>query len=145
VSTVQAILSTSADIDVWHRGDAYERYMGRWSRRVAPRYLRWMNIAGGRRWLDVGCGTGAFSAALVEAGFRSVTVSAIDIELHFADFDDYWQPFLAGQGPAPAHAVRLTSAQRERVRELQSGRLPVRADGTILLHARAWAARGIRR
>lgn len=40
-------------------GDANERCMGRWSRQLAPRFLRWIDAPPGRRWLDVGCGTGA--------------------------------------------------------------------------------------
>ena len=52
--------------DVWERGNAYERYIGRWSRQVAPLFLSWLNVASGRRWLDVGCGTGALSAAILD-------------------------------------------------------------------------------
>ncbi|HMM81203.1 MAG TPA: hypothetical protein PKC65_14390 [Pyrinomonadaceae bacterium] len=65
--------------DSWERGSPYEQYVGRWSRQIAPLFLSWLNIPNGRRWLDVGCGTGA---------------------------------------------------------------LPIAADGTILLTARSWAARG---
>lgn len=52
--------------DIWERGSPYEHYVGRWSRQVAPRFLSWLNIPGGRRWLDVGCGTGALCAAIVD-------------------------------------------------------------------------------
>lgn len=50
--------------DVWAAGDAYERYMGRWSRRVAEGFVAWLGCADGSRWLDVGCGTGALTAAV---------------------------------------------------------------------------------
>ena len=40
--------------------------MGRWSRQVAPQFLSWLGIPGGQRWLDVGCGTGALCAAIVD-------------------------------------------------------------------------------
>ena len=53
--------------DAWERGDPYEQYAGRWSRRVAPLFLHWLNIPPGRQWLDVGCGTGALSAAILDA------------------------------------------------------------------------------
>ncbi|MFE0334654.1 class I SAM-dependent methyltransferase [Streptomyces sp. NPDC058955] len=50
--------------DVWAAGAAYERYMGRWSRRVADRFAGWLGAADGLRWLDVGCGTGGLTAAI---------------------------------------------------------------------------------
>ena len=50
----------------WEQGDAYERYMGRWSRRIAPRFLAWLDAPADRRWLDVGCGTGAVCGAILE-------------------------------------------------------------------------------
>ncbi len=53
--------------DAFERGDPYERYIGRWSRRVAPEFLAWLNEPPGRRWLDVGCGTGALCAAIAES------------------------------------------------------------------------------
>ena len=40
--------------DTWERGNPYEQYVGRWSRRVAPLFLSWLNIPAGRRWLDGG-------------------------------------------------------------------------------------------
>ncbi|MFD0372601.1 class I SAM-dependent methyltransferase [Streptomyces sp. NPDC127114] len=52
--------------DAWESGPAYERYMGRWSRLVAARFTEWLDPAEGLRWLDVGCGTGALSAAVAE-------------------------------------------------------------------------------
>ncbi len=256
--------------DTWERGDAYEQYVGRWSRRVAPRFLAWLGVPAGRRWLDVGCGTGALSAAILDhagpatliavepsggfletarrnlgprvvlhqgnatalplpdaavdvvvsglvlnfvplpaaalaemrrvtarggtvgayvwdyaqgmqlmrafwdaavaedpqaaaldegarfplcrpaalgalfegAGLTGVETIAIDVPTPFASFADFWEPFLGGQGPAPAHATSLGEAARARLRERVRERLPVAADGSIALTARAWAVRG---
>ena len=50
--------------EVWAVGTAYEAYVGRWSRLVAPEFLRWLDVAAGGAWLDVGCGTGALTAAV---------------------------------------------------------------------------------
>ncbi len=52
--------------DSWDRGNPYEQYVGRWSRLIAPRFLAWLNLPDGRRWLDVGCGTGALCTAIAD-------------------------------------------------------------------------------
>jgi ubiquinone/menaquinone biosynthesis C-methylase UbiE len=46
--------------------DDYERFMGRWSRAIGERFLDWMAPASGARWLDVGCGTGAFTQLVLK-------------------------------------------------------------------------------
>ncbi|TDD86831.1 class I SAM-dependent methyltransferase [Actinomadura rubrisoli] len=256
---------------MWAVGDAYEAYVGRWSRRVAEAFLSWLGVPGGLRWLDVGCGTGALSAAVLavadpvqivgvdtsegflaaararvgdarstfrigdagalplpdrrfdavvsglalnfvddprraaaefarvaaldgvaaayvwdyaegmammrhfwdaavaldpaaseldegrrfplcrpeplqalwtDAGLDGVSVKAIDVPAVFADFDDYWKPFLGGQGPAPGYVMSLTPERRRALRELLRDRLPHAPDGSIPLTVRAWAVRG---
>lgn len=255
--------------DNWLQGDAYDRYIGRWSLQLAPLFLSWLAIPPGRRWLDVGCGTGALSAAILahghpatltgvepsegflsaarqhlpasvrlaagnaaaiplqdaqvdvvvsglvlnfvpdvpaalaemsrvaapggtvaayvwdyaegmemlrhfwdaaaqldsaaaplhegrrfglcrpealrsafeQAGLRDVGVAPLEIATPFTGFDDYWQPFLGAQGPAPAYVASLSEEQRLRLREALHARLPVAADGTLALRARAWAVR----
>ena len=257
--------------DTWVSGDAYEPYIGRWSRLVAVEFLSWLAVPPGSRWLEVGCGTGAltqtvlqqaqpeaitgidpaegfvayarehvqdsrvsfqvgnamalpfgneaFSAvvsglvlnfiprqdvALAEmkrvarrggtvgayvwdyasgmqmlrifwdaaveldraaaekdqsrrfpvckpeplsdlfkgAGLQGVEVRAIDVPTRFRDFDDYWSPFLGGQGPAPGYVTSLTEEKRAALREHIRSMLPVEQDGSISLMARAWAVRG---
>jgi SAM-dependent methyltransferase len=255
----------------WEGADAYERYMGRWSRAIAPRFLAWLAAGPRLRWLDVGCGTGALtsevlascdptevvgfdpSSAFVErarasvpdqrarfalgsaedlpveagqvdmvvsalvlnfvpdpgraahemarvtrpggtvacyvwdylaemqmlrhfwdallavspetseldevrrfalcrpeplttalrgAGLEAVEVEPIDIATKFRDFDDYWSPFQAGKGAAPAHLMSLPEPDRAAVEQRLRDALPFNANGSIELVARAWAARG---
>ena len=52
--------------DNWQSGSPYERYVGRWSREVAPRFLAWLALPPRLRFADVGCGTGALCAAVLE-------------------------------------------------------------------------------
>jgi SAM-dependent methyltransferase len=47
-------------------GAAYERYMGKWSRLAGEVFLDWLAPEPGLRWLDVGCGNGAFTERIVE-------------------------------------------------------------------------------
>ena len=76
------------------------------------------------------------------AGLHDVTTQPIDIATNFAGFDDFWSPFLGGQGPAPAYTMSLTEDQRDALRERIRSALPMRDDGSIHLVARAWAVRG---
>jgi SAM-dependent methyltransferase len=254
---------------VWAVGDAYEAYVGRWSRRVAVSFVDLLGVPEGRAWLDVGCGTGALTAAIragtqparvvgvdpsagfltcarsaapdvtlvngdaralpvrsrrfdavvsglavnfvpepqgavaefvrvavpgavvaayvwdyaggmammrqfwdaavavdpaarsrVEgsrfplcrpeplrelwesAGLVDVVVEAITIPTVFASFDDFWTPFLGGQGPAPGYVASLPDGHRDALRETLRCRLPADPDGAIHLTARAWTVRG---
>lgn len=257
--------------DTWERGDPYEQYIGRWSRQVAPQFLAWLSVPAGRRWLDVGCGTGALSATILdhcapaavtgvepsegflnlaknrlagrvkfyqgnaveiplagasvdvtvsglvlnfvpdqpaalaemsrvtkiggiisayvwdyagkmeflrhfwnavveldpeaaaldegvrfpicepdalatlfkESGLHAVEVTAIDVTTHFSDFDDFWNSFLGGQGPAPAYTMGLSEIARTRLRDHLQMCLPIQENGSIHLSARAWAVRSI--
>ena len=260
--------------DIWAAGDLYEPYVGRWSRRVAKEFLHWVAVPKRREWLDLGCGTGALTQAIIEhenpnsvigidaspgyaayarahtesprarfvvgdaqslpidtasldaavaglvlnfvpqppravaemarvvrpgavvaayvwdyagkmelmryfwdaavaldaaateldegrrfpicqptplaelfaqVGLREVEVRPIDVATDFRDFDDYWSPFLGGQGPAPGYAVSLSQDHRGELRERIRSELPIAKDGSIHLIARAWAARGFSR
>ena len=262
-------MSNTPVSDTWERGSPYERYVGRWSRQVAPLFLAWLDIEPGKRWLDVGCGTGALCAAIIDAcaplsvsgvepsagfraaaartlgdrvalhdgsaaslpladssvdvtvsglvlnfvpdlpaalaemrrvtvpggtiaayvwdyagrmelirwfwdvaaeldqeaarlhegvrfplcnpdallaefrkaGLREPTTAPIDVPTDFASFDEYWSPFLGGQGPAPAYVMALPEEARSRLRERLQARLPLEPDGSLRLVARAWAVR----
>jgi SAM-dependent methyltransferase len=52
---------------VWGNTEAYDAYMGRWSRPAAESFVAWLALPSGQRWLDVGCGTGALTAAALAA------------------------------------------------------------------------------
>jgi SAM-dependent methyltransferase len=258
-------------LEAWTGGAAYEPYVGRWSRRVAPEVVTWMGVPGGCRWLDAGCGTGALCAAVLAqaapqtvvgidaaeeyvryaqeqladphlhfslgdlhalpfaaatfdaavtglvlnfvkdaprvvrelrrvvrpggrvgayvwdyaegmafmrafwdaasaldpraaeldqgqrfplcrpqpladlftaAGLEQVSVRAVEIPTHFRDFDDFWQPFLGGQGSAPGYVKTLTEKMRGALQARLRADLPTAADGSISLQARAWAVQG---
>lgn len=75
------------------------------------------------------------------AGVTDVEVQPIDVPTRFRDFDDYWTPFLGGQGPAPGYAMSLSEERRGALRDEIHRRLPVAKDGSIDLAARAWAVR----
>ncbi len=259
--------------ETWASGAAYEGYMGRWSRQVAHEFLNWLNVPAGSRWLDVGCGAGALSQAILDlaspghitgidrsadfvafacervraervqfavgdaqalpiksgtcqavvsslmlnfipeprravaemarivkssgvvaayvwdyadkmellryfwdaaaaldplahaldegwrfpvchpeslhslfqaAGLKDVTVRPIDITTIFIDFEDFWRPFLGGQGPAPGYVRSLSAEQRAALHAQIKATLPSAPDGSITLLARAWAVRGLR-
>lgn len=79
-----------------------------------------------------------------EAGFVRVECTRFDIATVFTDFDDYWQPFLGGQGSAPTYCAALSNEQRFKLRDRLHATLPTGPDGTIRLIARAWAVRGLK-
>ena len=90
------------------------------------------------------CEPGALEALFGSCGLASVRSRAIDVPTPFADFDDYWTPFLGAQGPAPAYVMSLDAADRERLRERLRESLPTEPDGSIHLSTRAWAVSGDR-
>jgi len=67
-------------------GEAYERLMGRWSRVAGEIFLDWLDIPANGRWLDVGCGNGAFTEALITrcAPIEVVGVDPSEGQLAFA-------------------------------------------------------------
>ena len=83
---------------------------------------------------------GALGAMFRSAGLVAVETRPIEIAMEFSDFDDYWQPFLGGQGPAPGYVAALDDDGRRRLRERLERELA--GPGAIRLTARAWAVRG---
>lgn len=89
------------DPGLWGAGDAYERYMGRWSRQVAPVFTTWLGLAPGARWADVGCGTGVLTSTILatcqpsevlgvdssDAFLRSASLSVVDPRASFTQGD----------------------------------------------------------
>jgi ubiquinone/menaquinone biosynthesis C-methylase UbiE len=75
---------------------AYERFMGRWSRAVAPEFLDWLGARRRASWLDVGCGTGILAEALLEF-CAPASVHAVDPAAE--------QLAAAARGPAAGRAV----------------------------------------
>jgi len=84
---------------------------------------------------------GEMKQTFVKQGLIDVTETELMIRMDYQSFDDYWGPFLGGQGPAPTYAMSLDEVSRARLRDRIRERLPMNADGTISLAARAWAAR----
>jgi SAM-dependent methyltransferase len=70
--------------DHWSGADQYEAYVGRWSRAVAPRFIEDLGIPAGRRWLDVGSGTGAVARAILDEG-APASVVGVDPSQVFLD------------------------------------------------------------
>lgn len=70
-------METSSKFDVWSAGDAYEHYMGRWSKQLAPSFLAWLEPPRQADWLDIGCGTGVVTEAILR-NCSPATVTAID-------------------------------------------------------------------
>ena len=89
------------------------------------------------------CQPAALEALFKKAGLKNVTVRAIDVPTVFKDFNEYWLPFLGGQGPAPGYVMSLINDERSALEEKLRTVLPMHSDGTIALTARAWAVRGI--
>jgi SAM-dependent methyltransferase len=76
-SIVQGVQMDAQTKETWSSGDPYERYVGRWSRKVASAFLAWLAVPPGQVWGDVGCGTGALVAGIL-AEVDPTLILAID-------------------------------------------------------------------
>jgi hypothetical protein len=151
------------DRSIWAASDAYERSIGRGSRPVAV-YV-WDDASGmelirsvldvaieldpGALALDEGalfpvCEPAVLRQLMRDAGLEAVGSRSIVVPTVFASFDDDWEQFLSGHGPAPAYAMSLAGADRGAPREQLKTTLPVQVDGPLELGARAFAVGGRR-
>lgn len=90
------------------------------------------------------CSPGALTDLFANAKLGDIEVRAIDIATDFKDFDDFWSPFLGGQGSAPGYAMSLSEEHRARLRDRIYNSLPFALDGSIPLVARAWAIKAVK-
>ncbi|HEX6978912.1 MAG TPA: methyltransferase domain-containing protein [Alphaproteobacteria bacterium] len=133
--------------DVWAAGDAYEPYVGRWSRSVARAFLRWLALPSDLAWLDVGCGTGALSRTILDDGAPR-SVLAVDSSAGYLDYArahvcDPRLSFRIGDAQALPLADRAVDAAAsglvlnfipDAARALAEMRRVVRPGGTVALY-----------
>jgi len=89
------------------------------------------------------CRRGDLERSWRAQGLANVKETPLTIRLSFVSFDDYWKPFLGGQGPAGAYVTSLSQADRAALEErLRRRLLRTGTDHPFALPARAWAVRG---
>lgn len=88
------------------------------------------------------CREGQLESLAREVGLKQIVAAPIEVTTVFSDFDDYWAPFLGKVGPAPAYAMGLNQTGQRKLEESLRRTLPIEADGSISLMARAWAVKG---
>lgn len=124
---------------VWDYGDGMEMLRGFWDEAVA---LIPAAAAKDERNMPL-CRRGELAALWRAHGLQDVVEESLIVETRFASFDDFWMPFLEGQGPAGAYVASLSAEDREALRlRLRQRLIGAAADKTIVMQARAWAVRG---
>jgi SAM-dependent methyltransferase len=124
---------------VWDYGDGMEMLRVFWDEAVAldpssePRDERHMPL----------CRPGELAALWRQGGLADVLETPLVVELSFMSFDDFWSPFLKGQGPAGAYVASLPEPRQQALRDRLRARLVPAADGPFRLTARAWAVKGV--
>ena len=125
---------------VWDYGDGMEMLRVFWDEAVA---LDPAIAARDERNMPL-CRSGELAALWRANGLQQVDERPIVIPLAFTSFDDYWQPFLGGQGPAGAYTASLSREARAALEaRLRKRLLGERKDGPFTLQARAWAVTGV--
>jgi hypothetical protein len=125
---------------VWDYGDGMELMRAFWTAAIEldPGAEQFDE---GRRFQSL-CTPAGLAALWEQSALQEVETVAIDVPTVFADFDDYWTPFLGGQGVAPAYVATLSPEAVGELRERLRSIVPVAGDGTVAMTARAWAVRG---
>jgi ubiquinone/menaquinone biosynthesis C-methylase UbiE len=106
----------NASGDAWASGDLYEAYVGRWSRLVAREFIPWVGLSENKRWLDVGCGTGALSQTILDLAHPQ-NVKGIDrsesfVELARRKTDHSRAEFEVGDAQALRAGIELCPTTR---------------------------------
>jgi SAM-dependent methyltransferase len=102
------------------------------ARRLDPEVEDEAGLAGARE--------GQLGQLFRDAGLREIEESVLTISVEHATFEEWWEPFTLGVGPAGDHVAGLDTAQHARLRELCRSMLP---SPPFVVSARAWAARGL--
>jgi SAM-dependent methyltransferase len=124
---------------VWDYGDGMEMLRAFWDEAVA---LAPGATARDERHMPL-CTRGALTDLWRAQGLRNIDEQPLSIDMAFVSFDDYWQPFLHGQGPAGVYVASLTESARHALQSRLCDRLvDGHADAGFTLQARAWAVRG---
>lgn len=89
------------------------------------------------------CNAGKLKESFQQAGLTGIQTASLDIITVFKDFDDYWNPFLGGQGPAPGYLASLKKDQQQELKNNIRKKLSPAENGSIKLTARAIAVKGI--
>ncbi len=87
-----------------------------------------------------GAREGHLEVLMTAAGLRRIEDGALSVSVEHPSFEEWWEPFTLGVGPAGAYASGLSEERRVALRERCREALP---DGPFVLTARAWAARGV--
>jgi SAM-dependent methyltransferase len=88
----------------------------------------------------VGAREGDLATLFESAGLREVEETALSVDVTHPTFDEWWEPFTFGVGPAGAYVAALDPQRREQLRERCRASLP---DAPFVLTAWAWTARGV--
>jgi SAM-dependent methyltransferase len=90
------------------------------------------------------CKPEVLQKSFADAYHESPELHPLDIYTRFDNFDDYWKPFLLGQGSAPVYLRSQPTQIQNAIRDRLKSTLPAAPDGSISLPARAWAIRARR-
>jgi ubiquinone/menaquinone biosynthesis C-methylase UbiE len=86
-----------------------------------------------------GTGEGELTALFEEAGLQDVEEASLSVDVEHPTFEEWWEPYTLGVGPAGAYVAGLDPERREALRALCEERLP---EPPFVVTAQAWAARG---